>query len=206
MFVMNWKAGIIEGSCIMISEKREVSSFNSIDIRGAYVVEITSQKTPSIEVIGDANILPLVKTKVKDGTLFISNSKSIVSTNILKIKVAIMNLEKLSSSGACRIVVFNVNNEKISINANGSGYTAINGRTEELYLNISGSVNLNAKYLYSEKVNIDLSGASNTSVYAAQELNAQVSGVGHINYYGNPKVVNRNVLGLGSISNGLKTP
>ena len=195
----NWRAAMLEGNGIIESEKRKISDFNSIDISGYYEVEITSQKAPSLEISGDSNILPLILTEVINGVLVISSNRSFATKNILKLKISAINLEKLSSSGASRIVVDNLNNERLNVNASGAGSTEIGGKTKELYINTSGSVNLKAKNLYSDKVNIDLSGASNVAVYAAEELNAKVSGVGHINYYGNPKVVNRDVSGLGVI-------
>lgn len=197
--VSNWSAAMIEGNGIIKSEKREVSDFNSLDIRGSYEVEITSQQTTSLEVSGDSNILPLVTTEVRNGTLFIFSNNNFSTKNILKLKISASNIENFSSSGASRIVIANLNNERLDVNANGAGSTEIGGKTKDLYINASGAVNLNAKNLYSDNVNIDLSGASNVAVYAAEELNAKLSGVGNINYYGNPKVVNRNVSGLGLI-------
>ena len=43
-------------------------------------------------------------------------------------------------------------------------------------------------------------GAGSISVYASERLDASVSGIGSIDYSGNPATVNRSVSGLGKIS------
>ena len=47
---------------------------------------------------------------------------------------------------------------------------------------------------------VTVTGAGSVNVYATQELNATVSGVGQITYAGDPPVVNKSVSGVGSIN------
>ena len=56
------------------------------------------------------------------------------------------------------------------------------------------------KILIANDVTIDISGASDADVFANNALNATVSGVGNINYYGNPPKVLHKVSGIGSIN------
>src|SRR6185436_12331942 len=56
----------IEGSGNRKTEKRELKSFNAIDTTGAYEINITCQKPASFEIEADDNILPLIKTEVRD--------------------------------------------------------------------------------------------------------------------------------------------
>jgi len=62
----------IAGSGNRKTEKRDLKSFNAIDTSGAYDVKITCQKPASFEIEADDNILPLIKTEVRDGVLFVS--------------------------------------------------------------------------------------------------------------------------------------
>src|ERR1051325_2705224 len=60
----------LAGSGNRKSEKRELKSFNAIDTSGAYDVNVTCQQPASFEIEGYANILPLIKTEVRNGVLF----------------------------------------------------------------------------------------------------------------------------------------
>src|SRR5256885_7211495 len=71
--MLKWGGNHIAGSGNVKTEKRDVGAFASVDVSGAYQVEIVCQKQPGLEVEGDDNILPLVQTYVKNGTLYITS-------------------------------------------------------------------------------------------------------------------------------------
>ncbi|AOY84127.2 DUF2807 domain-containing protein [Moorena producens JHB] len=190
----------VQGSSVLKTESRKVSAFTAIDVSGSYEIELVSQPTTNLEISGDDNILPLIITEVRNNTLFIYPEKSISPKTLLKIKASSQNIEQISTHGANYVKVSNVNNQRLYIKGNGSGKTELYGNTKELYLKVYGAVDVNGKNLYSTKAKVDLFGASQVNVYATEKLTASVFGLGHINYYGNPKTVIRNILGLGSIS------
>ncbi|AOX03669.1 hypothetical protein BJP34_33365 [Moorena producens PAL-8-15-08-1] len=191
---------IVQGSSVLKTESRKVSPFTAIDISGSYEIELVSQQTTNLEISGDDNILPLIITEVRDNTLFIYPEKSISPKTILKIKASTQTIDQLSTHGANYVKVYNVNNKRLNIKVNGSGNTELYGKTKELYLKVYGAVDVNGKNLSSTKAKVDLFGAFQVDVYATEKLNASVFGLGNINYYGNPKTVIRNILGLGSIT------
>lgn len=191
----------IIGSGILKTESRPVSNFTAIDISGSYDVEIVAQQAPSLEISGDDNILPLIITEIRGNTLFIyiSDRRSIFTKNKLKIKTSSQTIESISASGATNIKLTNVNSENLSINQSGGSYTYLLGKTRNLNIKISGAGDVNAKNLYSQTVKVDISGAASADVYASEKLNTRIVGAGEVNYYGNPKTVTRNIVGVGSI-------
>ena len=54
--------------------------------------------------------------------------------------------------------------------------------------------------IHAAKVSVDSSGAATADVYASEELRAHVSGAGNVNYFGDPKTVNKEASGAGSIT------
>ena len=54
----------VKGSGVLITEKRELSGFKGVDVGGIFQVEVTAQKDFAVEVSGDDNIVPMVKTYV----------------------------------------------------------------------------------------------------------------------------------------------
>jgi hypothetical protein len=188
------------GSGTMKLEKRNVPAFTAVDISGAYEVEIVVQPEQSLEVEGDDNLLPLIKTEVRNGVLSINNEKSFSTGHKLRVRISVPSLDGISTSGASDIVASNVKSGDFKIEASGAGNLEISGETRTLEVGMSGAGKLNAKDFRAEKVTINSSGAAEADVYASQELNADVSGAGNINYYGNPKTINEDRSGAGSIS------
>ena len=192
--------GNVTGSGTMKLEKRDVPAFTAVSISGAYDVEIVVQKEQSLEIEGDDNLLPLIRTEVKNGVLNIDNEKSFSTKHALRVRISVPNLDALSTSGASEFNVTNVKSDDFNIEASGAGHIEISGETKELEVGMSGAVGLDAKDFKAQKVNVTTSGASSADVYASEELRASVSGAGNIDYYGDPKTVSEDASGAGSIS------
>lgn len=188
------------GSGTMKLEKRDVPAFKAVDISGAYEVEILVQPQQSLEVEGDDNLLPLIKTEVKNGVLRINNEESFSTRQKLRVRISVPSLEGIDASGASDIVVSNVKSDDFKIDASGAGKLQISGETKTLEVDMSGAGELDAKAFRAQKVTINSNGAAQADVYASEELNADVSGAGNVNYYGNPKTINEDRSGAGSIS------
>jgi hypothetical protein len=194
------KFGQATGSGTMKLEKRAVPSFRAVDISGAYNVEIVVQKEPSLEIEGDDNLLPLVTTDVHDGVLEISNSKSYSTKHEMNLRISVPSLDAISSSGASDIAISGVTSDGFSIDVSGAGHLQVSGEAKSLEIKQSGAGDVDAKDLHAAKVNVHSSGAASADVYASEELRASVSGAGNVNYYGDPKTVNKETSGAGSIT------
>jgi hypothetical protein len=192
--------GHATGSGTMKVEKRTVPSFNAVSISGAYEVEIVVQKEQSFEIEGDDNLLPLITTDVRGSVLDISNTKSFSTKNTPHLRISVPNLDGISTSGASDIVISGVKSDEFNIEVSGAGSMQVSGETKALEIKQSGAGNVDAKDLHAERVNVESSGAASADVYASEELRASVSGAGNLNYYGDPKTVNKDTSGAGSIT------
>jgi hypothetical protein len=188
------------GSGVIKTEKRPISSFTSIDASGAFDVEVVCQKEPSLEIEGDDNLLPLVKTEVQGSTLSIKPEKGFSVKRPIRVRISVPNIENISSSGASSFRVIDVKNEKMKVDASGASSFDIAGETVALDLDLSGATKIDTERLRAERVRISLSGAGKAKVFASEELDADVSGAGSVTYAGNPKKVNKKVSGVGSVS------
>ncbi len=190
----------VRGSGVEKKEERSVGTFTAIDVSGAYDVYVTCGKTAGIVVSGDDNIVPMIKTEVKDGTLYIYNEGSINHSKQLSVTITTQDLRSISSSGASDLVITDISNDAFAVEVSGAGSVEARGRTGALTIDLSGATDVVTRELQAKKVEIEVSGASNSEVFASEELSADVSGVGNITYHGNPLVINQNVSGVGSIS------
>jgi hypothetical protein len=194
------KFGQKSGSGAMKVEKRTVPSFTSVSVSGAYDVEIVVQKDQNVELEGDDNLLPLISTDVRGGVLEVSNSQSLSTRNKLRLRISVPSLEGISSSGASDIVISSVKSEGFGIDISGAGSLKVSGETQALDIKLSGAGDVDAKDLHAQKVNVHSSGAATADVYATEELRADVSGAGNVNYYGDPKSVKEDTSGAGSVT------
>ena len=195
----NTNSGCVEGSGVKSIHKREVAPFNKIDISGVFDANIECQKEQCVEVTSDDNILPYIVTKVKGSTLFATVIKSICPKSGLELNVSVDNIERISVDGASDVIISGVDNKGLVMDLDGSGDISASGKTGEFIANTSGSIDLNAKELRSEKVRISVSGASDSTVYASKRLEVDINGVGDIYYYGDPEEILENISGVGEI-------
>ncbi|HEY0380502.1 MAG TPA: head GIN domain-containing protein [Pyrinomonadaceae bacterium] len=181
-------------------EKRSISGFKAVDISGAYAVEIVAQKEAGVEVEGDDNLLPLVRTEVNNGVLEIFNEKPYSSRDAIRVRVSAPQLDAVSTSGASDIVVSNVKSDDFNLSTSGASNIKVSGEARAFELELSGAGGVDAKDLRSENVSVHSSGAAEATVYATEDLSVSASGAGTVNYYGDPKNVSQHVSGGASIS------
>ncbi|HEY3102771.1 MAG TPA: head GIN domain-containing protein [Pyrinomonadaceae bacterium] len=190
----------IQGSGVRKIEKRDIGAFKSIETSGAYEVRIACQQSASFEIEGDDNLLPLMKTEVRDSVLHIHNDQSYHSTKAIIVRIGVADLESFTTNGAGEIHITNVKNDRIRISSTGAADIEASGQTKMADISSTGAGNVNAEKLHAERAKISVTGAANVDVYASQQLDVTVSGVGSVTYAGNPPVVNKNVTGIGSIN------
>ncbi|HEY0405525.1 MAG TPA: head GIN domain-containing protein [Pyrinomonadaceae bacterium] len=188
------------GSGNRVTQKREVPGFLSIEVSGAFEVEIVAQRERGLEITGDDNILPLVTTEVINNVLHINNSKSYNVNHAITLKITVPELEGIETSGASKINVSGLRNSELKIGSSGASKLALSGETKKLSIDTSGASNIEAKDLRAEKVEVESSGAGFVNVYATEQLDASASGAARIDYYGDPKTVNPEVSGAASVN------
>jgi hypothetical protein len=190
----------VQGSGVPKTEKRDLGAFKSIETTGAYQIQITCQQTASFEIEGDDNILPIIRTEVRDGVLRISNEKSYQARKPLIVRINLPDLESIFSTGAGDIYITKVKNEGLAISSTGAARVEAEGQTGLVSISSTGAGKIDTSRLHAERAKVTVTGAGSVDVYASNQLDASVSGVGRVTYDGNPGVVNKSVSGIGSIS------
>jgi len=190
----------VRGSGDIESETRNIEEFTSLDIGGAFCVKVIVGRDASLKISGDDNLLKYVRTRIKGDRLIIDTKKDIRPREDMKLYITTNELEELSSSGANDILVKGIDSERFTIDLSGAGNIVAVGNADKVEIEISGAGNIDTRELYAEEVVVSLSGACNADVYASEYLDAQVSGVGNIDYYGDPEDTDLDVSGIGSIN------
>ncbi len=190
----------VRGSGKRQTEKRELAAFKSLEAAGAFEVNIVCQQSQSFEIEGDDNLLPLIQTDVNDGALRIHSDTQYNASKPIAIRISVPDLEKFTSAGAGDIHISAVKNDQLVLSNTGAANIEAGGQTKFVDIGTSGAGNIDTSKLIAERAKVSVSGAANVDVYASQQLDVSVSGIGSVTYSGNPPIVNKSVSGIGSVS------
>jgi len=127
-----------KGSGIETSSKRETAAFSRVDLRGDADVSIVAGRARSVTVRGDDNLIDRVKTKVEGDTLVIS-TRSYRSEIGMSVEIGAPALNGVELGGSGAIDVHKLSGASFSADLSGSGDLEIDGKVDELELDISGS-------------------------------------------------------------------
>lgn len=188
----------IVGSGKLQKQKRDVGSFNSISTEGAFNLQIVCQKPHSLEIEGDDNVLPLVSTEVSNNVLHIKSLRSYSVSEPITLRISVPDLEGISASGAGKLEISGIKNEKFVIDASGAPTIKAAGETKVLNVDASGAGKIDTHKLRAARVVVESKGVSKVEVYAAEQLDVTVSGPSSVIYEGDA-VVNKTVNGPGSV-------
>src|SRR5205085_5931475 len=149
----------IAGSGVRKTEKRELKSFNAIDTAGAYEIDVTCQKPASFEIEADDNILPLIKTEVRDGILFVGNDQPYHSSKPVTLRITLPDLNSVSSHGAGQLKIADVNSSDLKIESTGAASVHATGRAKSVTISSTGAGEIDTSKLQAQSVKVDATGA-----------------------------------------------
>jgi Putative auto-transporter adhesin, head GIN domain len=188
----------ISGSGKRALQKRDVASFSSISTQGAFDIEVVCQKPVSLEIEGDDNVLPLVTTEVSNNVLYIKNTQSYSVHDPISLRISVPNLEAATVSGAGKLNISGVKNEKFELDSSGAPTIRVSGDTKVVDIDTSGAAKIDTHRLHASQAVVDSKGVSKVELAASDTLNVTISGPSHVTYEGDP-VVNKTIHGPGSV-------
>jgi hypothetical protein len=188
----------ISGSGKRALQKRDVASFSSISTSGAFDIELVCQKPVSLEIEGDDNILPLITTDVSNNVLYIKSVQGYSAREPITLRISVPNLEGATVSGAGKINISGVKNERFELDSNGAPTIKVSGDTKVVDIDTSGAAKIDTHKLHASQAVVDSKGVSKVDLAVSDTLNVTISGPSHVTYEGNP-VVNKTVHGPGSV-------
>jgi len=213
---------IVTPSDVIITETRPVSDFTAIDFTTFGRVTISQGDGESLTVSGPDNVVPLVQTTVRNGTLSIDMENDINITtlnrdNSLNFTIELKDLNSLmvsglgeitmdslttsdlvlDMSGAGSIKLDNLTADSLDISVSGLGNVEVAGEVTTASIEISGAGSVDAPDLKIETASVSVPGLGSATVWVTDQLTGDISGAGSVNYYGDPQV-QTNSSGLGS--------
>jgi len=208
-----------KGEGNVISKKTELAAFSGIDIDGQAQVYIEQGNIPSIEISIDSNLYQYIHAEVAGNKLKIYEKKCIESLTDFKVKIITNNFSELLVDGSVKVksdslfkldklfirndgsgdIQMNIDVNDLEIETNASGSVTLIGRALDTELKISGAGSVDAYELQTKNAVVNVSDAGSGKLYVTEKFEGSVSGSGNIKYRGNPKKVNTNITGSGTI-------
>lgn len=188
----------IKGSGKRELQKREVAAFTSISAEGAFTIEVTCQKNQSLEVEGDDNVLEYVTTEVGSNILRLKNTRNYSTSEPVKFRISVPNLEGLSVNGAGHVDVKGLNNDKFEIDTNGAATIVVSGNTKVIDVGANGAGKIDAENLRAPRAVVDSKGVARIDLGVTDQLDVTVSGPSTVTYKGDP-VLNKTIHGPGKV-------
>lgn len=191
----------VDGSGHIITEPRTVAGFSAVSLNGSGRLVIEQTGSESLTVTTDDNLLPHIKSDVRNGTLELGSTISTPNlrpTEEIIFKLTVKTLSGLEVSGSGKAEARGVSAERLDIRISGSGDIAAQGTASDLQLGISGSGGFRGEELKTQRTTARISGSGRAVIAVNQTLDATVSGSGSIEYTGAPQV-SEHISGSGSV-------
>ncbi len=205
-----------------IKEVRETEPFTSITASSGIDVYLTQGDETKVEVEANKNSLHRIITEVKDETLhiYVNGKFKWSSKDTKKVYVTAPAFKKINASGGADIrstgsiheenlkvissggadVYLTSQSQFIKLICSGGADISIKGNTDTLDAVCSGGSDIDANKLIAKYADVNASGGSDIEVNVSEELKANASGGGDVNYTGSPKSKKINESGGGDVT------
>ena len=188
----------VVGSGKRAMQKRDVSSFTSISTDGAFEIEVVCQQPVGLQIEADDNILPLISTEVSNNVLRLKSIQSYSMSEPVTLRITVPNLDGLSVSGAGKIEISGMKNDKFEIDSSGAPTIRVAGNTKVIDISSSGAAKIDTHKLHASRAVVDSKGVSSIDLDARDQLDVTISGPSHVTYDGDP-VVTKQINGPGKL-------
>lgn len=200
------------------------SDYDIINASGNLYINLVRGNEGKIKISAEENLIEYIQVFVENSQLTIKVKKGYNLSPSVRSKISItvpfeqINDIMLSGSGGInttdtiqtnRFSVsiagsydanLNVFSETVTSSIAGSGGLSLFGKTSRFEVSVSGSGEVSAFELTANNANVSISGSGSIDLFVTDSLEASIAGSGNILYKGNPKNINKNIVGSGKVS------
>jgi hypothetical protein len=187
-------------------ETRSVAPFTTISNSGPVNLRIEVGKAQSVRVSGSDDLVSDLQTEVVGNELRLHMHRDTTNFNRhhdeLNVTITVPQLTAFTMGGAGETTITHMSGDSLELRFGGAGSLKADGTVRNLTMHIGGVGSIDTRELHAETATVNVGGVGSVKVWASSRLDASLGGVGSLTYYGDPKTVNTNGGGLGSISKG----
>ena len=187
------------GSQNLVSEIRDVDTFDKLMSAGVFYVTITQGDVQSVEITADDNIMSDVIAKVDNDVLELRLRNDEYQDITLRANITVKKLNEITNAGVGDIVADKIKtDQEFSISNSGTGDIKISGTAKSLSCHNEGTGDIKGFDFLVENADLKIQGSGSIETSCTENLEAQISGSGNIYYQGNP-VVSASITGSGKV-------
>jgi hypothetical protein len=201
----------------------DVEDFSLLEVNGPFEVTLQHGSDAKVEMYGDDEVLDRITVKYQSGELIVRVNRGDYRWQNDRIDIIITytgDIEALSIGGACKleaedemgassfelevsgastVQLRNLRSGDLDVEVSGASTTRLAGTADFQDVKISGASTYDARDLEGMEGEITASGASRGSINVTKSLEARATGASTIYYYGDPKYVDADSSGAGSV-------
>ena len=197
------------GSGNIISENKQLSSFQGVEAEGPFSVEIRQGSPQSVVLEADDNLMKYTDVSVRNNILVARIDHGSFTDAHFKLLITVPVIDDIKASSAADVEIFGLlkDENKISLKTSSAGSIHgevdapsvmavsssgadinISGNTRKMKADASSGANIKADHLLSEQTDAEASSGASVHVHASVALNAHASSGGNVTYRGGGNV------------------
>jgi len=189
----------VRGSGTVVTESRDVTSFDEIVVLGSGDVIVNVDGTESLTIEAEDNLMPLLTSNVRDGRLELGSDGSFSATKGIIYRISAESLEGVEINGSGDVTAAQIDAASFDVTINGSGNVEPAGSSDELTVEINGSGDYKGEDLIAATGAVRVSGSGSALVNVTDSLDVDIAGSGDVAYMGDPTVT-EDISGSGDVS------
>jgi len=214
------QAEFVAESGIIVTEEITIENFNKLEVSGNIRLTLIRGDLPGLTITGDENLIPLLTSDLRKGTLKINSPRSSRRQRQIEAELYYVSFDELSTSGGSRVNstdtitadMFQLSvlsgsfcdlvivAEKLDIKALAGSHADIAGKVGQVIIESVAGAQVQANNLEAVKANIKTSAGASVSIHVLEDLDASASSGSLIRYSGNPGLKNVSSSSGGSVS------
>jgi hypothetical protein len=184
-------------SGVMTRESRIVDTFSSLQLSSGLRATVTAGASQSLVVVGDTNLVGLVRASVAGGVLTVSLMDPYRATadDPLHVEISAPALSALTVDGTAQLTASRMVGDVLVLDASGASSITIDGTASQVKATASGGSHMEARALTARDVSLEGSGASFAEVCAQSSIDLHLSGASRALYACNPSSITTDLSG-----------
>ena len=205
-----------------IQDKKDLSGVTRLQVNGVFNLTLTQSDDESIEVEGPPTLIDKWIID-QQGDLLVLKMEKIDGFNFnkgdFKIRISLKDLKELNYDGVGNLKtngLFKVRDLKLLGNGVGNleleleakeidadfdmvGNITLRGNAFQVIFKNNGVGKLDASQLIVENMEVNSSGIGKVEIHCEGDLSLVVDGIGKVSYTGNPRIIKKEVSGIGKV-------
>ena len=181
---------VIVGSGRFVTDSRPVRDFDAISVSNGGRAIVTRSDVESLNITAEDNILPLIESRVVNGTLTLTfrAGEGSVSTRGMTYHIGMRSMRGFNGEAGSFIEAHGIDTANLEVRVSAGSTFIGSGTADRLGLELSAGSRVDAAALRSRVTTATLSSGSTAVVRVSDSLSVTASSGSQLEYLGNPAV------------------